>query len=89
MSRLLFIKKSLHGLTDWMGLGLALGIDYSLLEEIDKNKSGDTEKCKVTMLHAWLSTGRATGRLLVEALSMMGEDDLAAKIDSELFGEIF
>ena len=53
---------------------------YSLLEDIDRDKGGDMEKCKVAMLNAWLQSGRATKSSLVEALGMMGEDEIAAKI---------
>ena len=53
---------------------------YSLLEDIDRDKGGDMEKCKAAMLHAWLRSGRATRSSLVEALGMMGEDEIAAKI---------
>ena len=55
-------------------------MDYSLLEDADRDKGGDVEKCKATMLHAWLQSGRATKSSLVEALGMMGEDEIAAKI---------
>ena len=55
-------------------------MDYSLLEDIDRDKSGDVEKCKAAMLHAWLKSGNATKRSLVEALGMMGEKEIAAKI---------
>ena len=55
-------------------------MDYSFLDDIDRDKGGDAEKCKAAMLHAWLQSGRATKSSLVEALGMIGEDDLAAKI---------
>ena len=64
-----------------MMLGVELDVDYSLLDDIDRDKSGDVEKCKMAMLHAWLRSGRVTKRSLVEALGMIyGEDDVAAKI---------
>ena len=55
-------------------------MDYSLLDDIDRDKGGDTERCKVAMLHTWLRSGRATKSSLVEALGMIGADDIAAKI---------
>ena len=55
-------------------------MDYSLLEDIDRDKGGDAEKCKAAMFNAWLKSGRATKSSLVEALGMMGEDEIAAKI---------
>ena len=56
-------------------------MDNSLLEDIDKEKGGDLEKCKAAMLHAWLQSGRASKKSLVEALGMIGEDDIAAKFE--------
>ena len=55
-------------------------MDYSVLEDIDRDKGGDVEKCKMAMLHAWLRSGRATKSSLVEGLGMIGKDDIAAKI---------
>ena len=55
-------------------------MDYSLLDDIDRDKGGDAEKCKAAMLHAWLRSGRATKSLLVEALGLIGQDEIAAKI---------
>ena len=55
-------------------------MDYSLLDDIDRDKGGDTEKCKAAMLHAWLQSGRATKSSLVKALGMIGKDEIAAKI---------
>ena len=78
-SHLIIIRRSLHHLTDWIGLGLELGIDYSALESIDQKKGGDLEKCKTAMLHSWLKTGQATKSSLSAALTEMGEDSFAAK----------
>ena len=74
------IKRNLRDLTDWQGLGLELDMDYSFLEDIDRDKGGDIEKCKAAMLHAWLQSGRATKTSLVKVLGLIGEDDIAAKI---------
>ena len=79
-SHLRIIKRSLLDITDWQGLGLELDMDDSLLEDIDRDKGGDVEKCKAAMLHAWLLSGRATKSSLVEALGLIGEDEIAAKI---------
>ena len=79
-SHLFNIKRSLRGLTDWQELGLALGMEYSLLDNIDIGKGGDVEKCKTAMLHSWLETGRATKSSLLTALTEMGEDSIAAKL---------
>ena len=80
MSHMRIVSRGLQGLTKWLVLGLELEMGYSLLDDIDRNKGGDAEKCKAAMLHAWLQSGRATKSSLVEALGMIGEDDIAAKI---------
>ena len=79
-SHLGVIKRHLRGLTDWLELGLDLGIEYSLLDNIDEDKGGDVEKCKTAMLHSWLETGKATKTSLVATLTEMGEDGIAAII---------
>ena len=65
---------------EWLALGLELGMDYSLLDDIDKEKGGDAEKCKAAMLHSWLQSGRATKSSIVDALGIIGEDEIAAKL---------
>ena len=74
------VSRGLQGLTKWMVLGVELEMDYALLDDIDRDKGGDVEKCKMAMLNSWLRSGRATKSSLVEALGMIGEDDIAAKI---------
>ena len=80
MSHIRIVSRGLQGLTKWMMLGVELDMDYSLLDDVDREKGGDIEKCKMAMLHAWLRSGRATKSSLVEALGMIGEDYIAAKI---------
>ena len=75
-SHLLVIKRSLRSITDWQELGLALEMEYSLLDDIDERKGGDVEKCRTAMLNAWLETGRATKSSLITALKDMGEDSI-------------
>ena len=55
-------------------------MDFPFLDNINKNQSGDAEKCKTAMLHSWLETGRATKSSLVAALTDMDEDSIAAKL---------
>ena len=78
-SHLFTIKRNLRGVNDWQELGLALGMEYSFLDSIDKDKGGDVEKCKTAMLHSWLKTGEATKSSLVTALKKMGEECIADK----------
>ena len=44
------IAKVVH----WTPLGLALGLDYSTLQRIKRDKMGRIEECKMEMLFAWL-----------------------------------
>ena len=80
MSHMRIVSWGLQDLTKWMVLGVELEMDYSLLDDIDRDKGGDVEKCKMAMLNAWLRSGRATKSSLIEALGMIGENDTAAKI---------
>ena len=80
MSHLRIVSRGLQGLTKWTALGVELGMDYSLLDDIDRDKGGHVEKCKMAMLHAWLRSGRATKSSLVQALGMIGVDDIAATL---------
>ena len=54
-------------------------MDFSCLDDIDRDKGGDAEKCKTAMLHAWLRSGKATKSSLVEAVGMIAKDELAGK----------
>ena len=38
----------------WTPLGLALSLDYSTLQKIEREKMGRIEECKMEMLSAWL-----------------------------------
>ena len=71
---------TIQGLTKWKLLGLALGMDFPSLNNINKSQGGDAEDCKAAMLHAWLETGKATKSLLVAALRKMGEEGIASKL---------
>ena len=74
------VKRSLRWLTDWIGLGLRLGMDFAVLKRIAKSHSNKVEKCKTAMLHAWLKTGTATKDKLVTALRLMGEVSIVDKV---------
>ena len=80
-SQFVAIKRSLHGLTDWQGLGLQLGMNLPYLSTISKIYGNNMEICKTTMLHSWLKTGKATKGKLVDALRRMGEDSTADKLE--------
>ena len=75
------IKRSLGGLTDWMSLGLALGMIFHDLKSIDESHGNNVEECKTAMLQSWLETGKATKKKLVGSLRWMGEDGIADKVE--------
>ena len=69
-SHLAYLVPSLHNLSDWMKLGVLLGIPYSTLKKLvlDKQKVNDR---KIAMFHLWLSRGGANKETLLRALSKM------------------
>ena len=75
------ITRSLRGLTDWLGLGLDLGMEFDFLQSIGRSHGNKVTECKSAMLHSWLKTGTATKSKLVDALRKMGEDFIADKVE--------
>ena len=78
------IRRILCGLTNWLGLGLHLGMDLAFLESINKNCGNNVEKCKTALLHSWRKTRKATKGQLVGALRKMGEDSIADKLEKSI-----
>ena len=81
------VKMFLKDLVDWQSLGLALGLRYSTLEMIAKEKREDIGECKTRMLAAWLQQqenvpqrGVPSWPVLQAALRRMEENQLADKI---------
>ena len=83
-SHFVAIKNGLRGFTDWLGLGLQLGMELAVLKSIEKHHGNKVEKCKTALLHSWLQTGTATKRQLVDALREMDEDFIANKLESSI-----
>ena len=78
--------ESLHGLTEWKRLGLALGLFYPTLESIEKDCDRNDD-CKMKMLAAWLrqqdsvsQKGVPSWSVLRAALRRVGENELASRI---------
>ena len=78
--------ESLHGITDWKRLGLALGLLYPTLESIEKD-SDRNDECKKKMLAAWLrqqdnvsQKGDPSWSVLRAALRRVGDNELASRI---------
>ena len=68
----------------WIPLGLALGLDYSTLQRIEREKMGRIEECKMEMLSAWLQQkddvvekALPSWSMLENALRRIGENKVA------------
>ena len=82
------VKRELLPVTDrWKDIGLALRLDYSQLNQIQKDNR-DSRDCLTEMLHLWLTRtydterfGEPSWRLLVEAVKdpAGGNDPALAK----------
>ena len=71
----------------WTPLGLALGLDYSTLQRIEREKMGRIEECKMEMLSAWLQQkddvveeALPSWSALKTALRKIGENKVASEL---------
>ena len=46
--------------TEWKYLGMELGIDYHVLQEIEKKYPNNTKECMAETVNEWLKTGSST-----------------------------
>ena len=81
----------LETVTEYMRLGLELGLSYTLLNKIRQEQGRKVEDCKRTLLHSWLKRtdrvvemGGTNKPALVAALRRMGEHRVANSIISGL-----
>ena len=77
----------LESVTDYMRLGLELGLSYPLLNKIREEQGRKVDDCKKSLLHSWLKRaegvdemGGANKPALVAALRRMGEVAVADSI---------
>ena len=77
----------LGSVTDYMRLGLELGLSYSLLTKIRQQHDKKVEDCKRVLLHSWLirdervdQMGGTNKSALVAALRRMGQHSIADSI---------
>ena len=67
------ILRDTKEVTDWHTLGIYLGVKSSILKRIEKNYSGDTERCKTEVIHFWLQNdSEPTWNRLARAVEDMG-----------------
>ena len=71
----------------WTPLGLALGLDYSTLQRMEREKMGRIEECKMAMLSAWLQQkddvveeALPSWSALEAALRKIGENKVAKEL---------
>ena len=77
----------LGSVTDYMRLGLELGLSYSLLTKIRQHQDKKVEDCKRVLLQSWLERdervdqmGGANKSALIAALRRMGQQSVADSI---------
>ena len=90
-SHVVFVMDWLQSVTEYMRLGLELGLSYTLLNKIRHEHGWKVEDCKRTLLHSWLQKadrvedmGGTNKPALVAALRRMGEHRVANSIISGL-----
>ena len=90
-SHVVVVMDWLESVTEYMRLGLELGLSYTLLNKIRQEQGRKVEDCKRTLLHSWLKgtdrvveMGGINKSALVAALRRMGEHRVANSIISGL-----
>ena len=90
-SHVVVVMDWLESVTEYMRLGLELGLSYTLLKKIRQEQGRKVEDCKRTLLHSWLARadrvdemGGTNKPALVSALRRMGEHRVADSIISGL-----
>ena len=67
------VLKDIKEVTGWYSLGIQLEIGTSYLDHIEKNHSGDTERCKIEVIKLWLRNDQEpTMKKLAQAVEDMG-----------------
>lgn len=81
------VMKSIKSVSNWLSLGLELGLLYYTLKRIEKEHRGRTDECMIEMLAAWLQQednvsqrGVPSWSTLQTALRNIGENELASMI---------
>ena len=73
---------------EWFNLGVALGLPYDTLRELETNYRGDARRCLTEMVIAWLQmkdNSQPSWRSLASALSSpsVGRIEIATMIAAE------
>ena len=76
------LSNALDSVVNWFSLGVKLGLEDHELRTIEQNNRGD--RCKLEMLSCWLRSGKPpTWKAIIDALQLMGEHTVAAKIQAK------
>ena len=74
------ILSAIKTVNSWEMLGVHLGLDYSLLEQIKIENFHQIETSRMHMIFKWLRGGTATCHDLLVALEEMGENSIVDEL---------
>ena len=74
------LDSELHEVTDWIPLGLYLGITLPELYFIQANYPNDLKRCRIEMYEEWQKKVTPTWSAVVQALDEIGERRLASEL---------
>ena len=74
------LDSELHEVTDWIPLGLHLGIKLPELKTIEKNYPNDLSRHRIEMFEEWQKKVTPTWSAVVQALVVIGMRRLASEL---------
>ncbi|XP_019862545.1 PREDICTED: uncharacterized protein LOC109591211 [Amphimedon queenslandica] len=78
-----FILRSLQNIVkEWKTLGDLLGIEKRVLDQIECDH-GSANLCRINMISHWLEGGAASLESLIEALEILGRNDIIATLKNK------
>ena len=80
------LDTELNKVHEWFRFGLNLGVSASKLLEIQENKRGMVDKCRLQVLIEWENMEKPTWRKVVRALVAVGMTRLAREL-AEKYGK--
>ena len=79
------LMNDLAELTDWEAFGLALGIKNHKLVEIQMNKHGVMQSCKIALFDLWLRSDLYASWEKVEKALIESNNEVLAKVIREKY----
>ena len=81
-----FILRSLRDIVkEWKTLGDLLDIEKHVLDQIEYANS-DANLCKINMISRWLERDSACLESLIDALEILGRNDIVATLKNQKIG---